>query len=381
MFKLGLIINPFAGVGGPLALKGSDDVVARGIVNQQDILLQRASGRAITTLKQLKLPQQCTVYCFGGSMGAEAAGLADLTVNVIGHAKSEVTTAEDTCLAAECLLKQEVDLIVFVGGDGTARDVYSAVGTRIPVLGVPAGVKMHSGVFAVSPEAAAVIINQLMSAGLVDIGLSEVRDIDEQAFREGVVKSRYYGELLVPRQGAFLQQTKSSGVEVEELVIADIAADIIESMEPDCLYIIGPGTTPRGVMDALQLDNTLLGVDAVLNQQLLALDLDEQRLLALIRRHKGPVKIIITAIGGQGHILGRGNQQLSPAVIRLVGHDNLIIVATKTKITALQGRPLLVDSNDPELDQALAGYRQVITGYHDAIIYPVGLTAQQGGAL
>lgn len=134
-------------------------------------------------------------------------------------------------------------------------------------------------------------------------------------------------------------------------------------------------------MGALQLDNTLLGVDAVLNQQLLALDLDEQRLLALIRRHKGPVKIIITAIGGQGHILGRGNQQLSPAVIRLVGHDNLIIVATKTKITALQGRPLLVDSNDPELDQALAGYRQVITGYHDAIIYPVGLTAQQGGAL
>ena len=232
---------------------------------------------------------------------------------------------------------------------------------------------MHSGVFAVSPQAAGELVNRLIAGQLVDVGLAEVRDIDEQAFRQGRVSSKYYGELLVPVEGRFLQQTKSSGREVEALVIADIAADIIESMDDERVYIIGPGTTTRAVMEQLGLENTLLGVDAIRAGQLLGLDLNEQQLVELIAQHSQPVSIIVTAIGGQGHIIGRGNQQLSPAVIRAVGTENIIIIATKTKISGLQGRPLLVDSNDPELDQQLAGYRRVVTGYHDAIIYPVGL--------
>ncbi|MEE8057290.1 MAG: ATP-NAD kinase family protein [Pseudomonadales bacterium] len=376
MFKLGLVVNPVAGIGGPLALKGSDGAVIVDEAKRRGAPL-RSSLRATEALKTLQQRDDIKVYCFAGAMGADAAKEARLTVEIIGRTDQQ-TTAEDTVTAAKTLKQLAVDLIVFVGGDGTARDICRAVGHDYPVLGVPAGVKMHSGVYAVSPQAAGEILVRLMNGQLVDIGLAEVRDIDEQAFRQGEVKARFYGELLVPQEGRFLQQVKSSGREVEELVLQDIAADIVESMNDNCLYLIGPGTTPRGIMDELGLDNTLLGVDAIVNRTLIGQDLDEQALMQLVEQYKGSTKIIITAIGGQGHILGRGNQQLSPSVIRAVGTDNIIIVATKTKITELDGRPLQVDTNDPDLDQQLSGYRQVITGYHDAIIYPVGLQCGAG---
>jgi predicted polyphosphate/ATP-dependent NAD kinase len=371
MFKLGVLINPLAGIGGPLALKGSDGAAIVDEARRKGLSLT-AGPRTCEALRQLT-DRRCTVYCFAGDMGADVVREAGFEPVIVGAAQASPSTAEDTVNAARRLHEVGADLIVFAGGDGTARDICRALGDSVAVLGIPAGVKMHSGVYAVSPQAGGEIINQLMAGQLVDIGLAEVRDIDEDAFRQGQVRSRFYGELLVPREGRFLQHTKNSGREVEELVLADIAADIIESMSPDCLYLIGPGTTPRSIMEALGLDNTLLGVDALLDQQLLAMDLDERGLLALIEKHNGPVKVIITPIGGQGHILGRGNQQLSAAVIRAIGIDNIIIVATKTKITELQGRPLLVDSNDRQLDAAMAGYRMVISGYHDTIMYPLGL--------
>ncbi len=205
----------------------------------------------------------------------------------------------------------------------------------------------------------------------VDAGAEEVRDIDEQAFREGRVSTRHYGELLVPRLGQFLQATKVSGREVEELVVADIAAEVVELMEADTLYFIGPGTTTAAILDELQLANTLLGVDAVCNNVLRGQDLSAIQLEALCQEHPGEIVIIVTAIGGQGHILGRGNQQLSPAVIRRAGPQNLWVVASKSKLTELGGRPLLVDSNDRELDVAMEGYIRVITGYRDSVLYRV----------
>jgi predicted polyphosphate/ATP-dependent NAD kinase len=377
MFRLGLIVNPVAGIGGPLALKGSDGQMLVEEVQRSGALL-RSSLRAVVALDVLRpLADRIRVYCYAGAMGEDAAKQAGLTVNTIGQAQALCSVAGDTVAAARALRQQSVDLILFAGGDGTARDIYDALGDDFPVLGIPAGVKMHSGVYAISPQAAGEIVLRLIKGQLVDIAPAEVRDIDEQIVREGRVQARFYGELRVPRQGQFLQQVKSSGREVEALVLQDIAADFIESMEDDCLYLMGPGTTPRSIMDALGLDNTLLGVDAMLNGAVLALDLNEQGLLTMLDQHTGPAKIVVSVIGGQGHILGRGNQQLSPCVIRKVGLNNLIILATKTKITELQGRPLLVDTNDTELDRDLSGYREIITGYHDAIIYPVGLSASE----
>jgi predicted polyphosphate/ATP-dependent NAD kinase len=371
MFKLGLIINPIAGVGGPMALKGSDgdQLLGKALETGAEV---RANNRALTALQVLSdshLP--ITVYGFAGDMAEFVAVKAGLGFECVGHCEQTRSTADDTVKAAQILKEAAVDLLVFVGGDGTARDIHRAVGDNFPVLGIPSGVKMHSGVYAVSPTAAGELIKQLIDGGLVDIGLAEVRDIDEVAFRAGQVKTRFYGELLVPAQGHFLQHVKSSGREVEALVLQDIAADIVEGMRDNCIYIIGPGTTTRAIMEELGLENTLLGVDAVQAGELIGQDLSEQALLDLLSRHQGESEIIVTAIGGQGHILGRGNQQISPAVLRKVGLSHITVVATKTKIAELQGRPLLVDSNDPELDKQLAGYCRVVTGYHDAVLYCV----------
>jgi len=209
----------------------------------------------------------------------------------------------------------------------------------------------------------------------VDIRRQEVRDIDEDAFRRGRVMSRYYGELLVPEEGRFMQQVKDGGREVEALVVDEIADTLMEEMEDDTLYLVGPGSTTAGLMAAMGLDNTLLGVDLVRNGQLLARDVSAGQIEQAVVGFNGPVSIIITPIGGQGMLLGRGNQQLTPAIIRRAGRENLIVVATKTKITELAGRPLMVDSNDPQLDRELAGYVPVLTGYRDRILYPIGYGA------
>lgn len=371
MLRVGLVINPYAGIGGSVALKGSDGPVVRERALALGAQL-RAGSRCQRALSML-VGLDVQVHCWGGAMGGDVCAALGLPHQVVGMPVAAETGPSDTVRAVQALSECPLDLLVFGGGDGTARDILDALGPTpaLPVLGIPCGVKMHSGVFAVAPEAAGEILLLLVEAGLVNVQLREVRDIDEQAFRQGQVKSRFYGELLVPEVGGFLQQTKVSGVESEELVAAEIAADVVESMDTDTLYIIGPGSTTAAITDELGVTGTLLGVDAVAAGQLCGSDMTASELLALLQGWSGPARIIVTAIGGQGHIFGRGNQQLSPAVIRHVGADNILIVAGKGKISALAGRPLLVDTNDPELDRDLAGYRRVLTGYRDAILYPV----------
>lgn len=370
--NIGLLINPYAGIGGSVALKGSDgaEVRAEALRRGAALRAEQRARRALQVLIDAAAPQ--TFVCWGGPMGADL--LADLGCNfeVLGTPASP-SSADDTRAAAVSIAASKPDILLFVGGDGTARDVLDAVGESVCVLGIPSGVKMHSGVYAVSPEAGGELLVLLASAGLVSVQLREVRDIDEHAFREGKVKTRFYGELLTPEEGHYLQHTKIAGVESQELAAADIAADVVESMSAGCLYILGPGSTLAAVSAELGLPATLLGVDVVKDGQLVCADAAESDLLALLADHGGTAAIVVTAIGGQGHIFGRGNQQLSPQVIRAVGLEQVQVVATKAKISALQGRPLLADTNDAELDQSLAGYRRVVTGYHDAVLYPVGL--------
>jgi predicted polyphosphate/ATP-dependent NAD kinase len=373
MFKLGLIVNPVAGAGGPLGLKGSDDLKGSD---------GRSEARALRCLAHLaKCGQdQLCIFGYSGAMSAQSKESKELAgfpfVSVGAPLPGAATQAADTKAAAQALMAAGVDLLLFVGGDGTARDVFAAIGTGVPALGVPAGVKMHSGVYAVSPESAADIVLALINGRLVDVDLAEVRDIDEAAFRQGRVSSQYYGELLVPRVGGFLQHVKAGGREVEELVVADIAEEVIAEMDPKALYLVGPGSTTQGVMLALGLDNTLLGFDLVCDRQLLAKDLNANAIAMAIAGHRGPVKVLITAIGGQGHILGRGNQQLSPELIRNIGRENFMVLATKTKISGLAGRPLLVDSNDLALDKSWEGYIRVVTGYRDSIMYRVSASGE-----
>ena len=209
----------------------------------------------------------------------------------------------------------------------------------------------------------------LIKGELVALGDQEVRDIDEDAFRQGTVRAKYYGELLVPQEHRFLQHVKNGGKESEELVLDDIAADIIEQMEPDTFYIMGSGSTVAAVMEQMGLPNTLLGVDLIRDQELVASDCTAQQLLELTQGE--PTQLVITLIGGQGHIIGRGNQQLSPELLKRLGKANMNVIATKTKLQALEGRPLIVDSGDPELNHLLSGVIKVTTGYHDSVLYRV----------
>jgi predicted polyphosphate/ATP-dependent NAD kinase len=195
---------------------------------------------------------------------------------------------------------------------------------------------------------------------------AEVRDIDELAFRHGLVRAKYYGEMTVPEALRYIQQTKSGGMEVEELVLQEIAADVVEAMRPGVQYLIGSGSTTAAIMDSLNIKNTLLGVDVIKDGYLVAADATEAQLFSLVTNDSS--EIILTIIGGQGHIFGRGNQQLSPRVIQAVGQDNLKVIATKTKLEALGGKPLLVDTGDPVLDDELAGVIRVITGYEDSVL-------------
>jgi predicted polyphosphate/ATP-dependent NAD kinase len=374
VFRLGLIVNPMAGIGGSVALKGSDGtgIVAEARKRGAELRAPERAIRALRVIYEGIEPSKVVLTTYPGPMGEDLARQCGYSPEVIGEINPELTTAEDTESAATEMSTMGLDMILFVGGDGTARNICNSVPDNQPVLGIPAGVKMHSGVYAITPEMAGELVCKLVRGELVDIRPQEVRDIDEESFRQGKVQARFYGELLVPEEGQFMQHVKSGGREVEALVLEDIAATLIEEMEDDCLYIVGPGSTTKGLMDELGLENTLLGVDLIKNGELLALDVTAAEIENAISTHNGAAKIVITPIGGQGHLLGRGNQQLTPAVIRQVGKDNLVVIATKTKITELNGRPLLVDSNDPQLDRALSGYIPVITGYRDQVLYPIG---------
>jgi predicted polyphosphate/ATP-dependent NAD kinase len=363
---IGLIVNPLAGQGGSLGLKGSDGLAAATYNNEG---LTRSMERAQRALALLSGHKNIRYFCWGENMGSSLISTLSDVAETVGHSDSDQPTAADTRKAAATMRERGADIIVFAGGDGTARDIFDVLGDDFPVLGIPAGVKMHSGVFAVSPEAAAELLLGLADGGLVGLALQEVRDIDEVAFRENIVRSRFYGEMLVPANGEYLQHTKIGGVENADLAAADIAAWVVEEMTPQCTYLIGPGSTTAAIMAELGLDNSLLGVDVVKGGELLLSDANEEVLLQLLSNIEGSTRIIVTAIGGQGHLFGRGNQQFSPAVLRAVGLENIDIVAAKSKISALGSRPLLLDTNDRELDLALSGYHAVITGYRDQILY------------
>lgn len=371
---VGFLINPVAGLGGVLARKGSDGQTMRDLAAQLPVQQRlRGAERALRCLAVLDASQgniQFTTWA--GDMGATTLAQAGIAAQVLGSRDSQLSSASDTRQAAAALLEEGIDLLLFVGGDGTARDILDVVAMRCPVLGIPAGVKMHSGVFAVSPEAAGELLARLGSGGLVSVKTAEVRDIDEEAMRADRVKSRFYGEMKIPAVGDYLQHTKVGGRESTELVAAEIGAWLVETMDPDRLYLVGPGSTTAAITDELGLPTTLLGVDVVRGGQIVASDADEKALLQLLDASSAPANIIVTAIGGQGHVFGRGNQQFSPAVIRKVGLDNIQIVAAKSKITALGGRPLLVDTNDAALDRALLGYYEIVSGYDDKILYPIG---------
>lgn len=373
--KLGIIVNPFAGLGGSLGLKGSDDLDLVREHAGKDGLPAHAPERMARALAPLQEHSEALdFFAFEGSMGAHMLRELGFNPQILGAPESDQTTEADTARAAQAMQAAGVDLLVFAGGDGTARNIADAVGLSVPCLGVPAGVKIHSGVYTTSPEAAGRVLKRLVNGLWAPLIEREVRDIDEQAFARGVVRARHYSELLVPEVPEALQQVKNAGAEVDELAQLDLADGVIEQLDPGTLYVVGPGSTTYVILQQLGLEGTLLGVDLLLGNQLRQKDLNAAQIREALAAHTGPVSILVTAIGGQGHIFGRGNQQIAADIIEQVGRDSIWLVATPEKLKALEGRPLLVDTNNPSLDCHLSGALPVTTGYRQQVIYPVGET-------
>ena len=357
---IGLIVNPVAGMGGAVGLKGTD---GRAILKKAVSLGAKpiAPTRAEFFLSELKFAVgKIRLVVGAGNMGEEEAISCGFDCTVFGKRKKE-TTAEDTREIARKIADAKVDLLVFCGGDGTARNILEAINIDVPVLGVPTGVKMHSSVFAVDPKAAAKIAIGFLW-GELPLREAEVMDVDENAFREGRVSSRLYGYLLTPYEPYLIQGAKiaSPMTESELRNQAAIAIYIIETMKPDVIYIVGPGTTTRTIGDLLDAKKTLLGVDIFCNKKIVASDVNEKQILEKIQGKTA--QIIVTPIGGQGFIFGRGNQQISPEVIRQVGLDNIVVIATEGKLRSLKS--LRVDTGDPNLDDALRARNiKVVTDY------------------
>jgi predicted polyphosphate/ATP-dependent NAD kinase len=383
MLKIGLLINPVAGLGGTVALKGSDgadiQVLARDRGGQP-----RGASRARRMLLALgDAAGRVRWLTWGGDMGEALLQALEIPAQVLGGpvgSRSTPLCAQDTRDAAVAMCREGADLLVFCGGDGTARDLLDAVGQSLPVLGVPAGVKMHSGVFATTPESAAKILVSLIAGGLVRASLGEVRDLDEAALRDGAVRPRFYGELAVPEAGGFLQRTKESGRENEALALEEIVAEVVARIgDVTGPVVLGPGGSLAAVKEALGMEATLIGFDVLENGVQIGRDVDaawlERYLSAPAPKNSrssamGPV-LVLSFTRHQGFLLGRGNQQLTPAVLRLIPRRNLWVVGTRSKLLSLDGRPLIIDTDDPELDAAWSGLVQIIAGYDDRLWYQV----------
>lgn len=361
MKKLGLIINPIAGMGGKVGLKGTDgkDILKKAIELGASMEAPRKARKALERLIDIK--EELLIVTCSGIMGEDIARDLGFKVKVVYHSVNSSTSTEDTKAGVGKILEEKVELLLFAGGDGTARDVFSIVGTNQLSVGIPAGVKIHSPVYGNTPENSGDLAMLYLAGKINTVREDEVIDIDEEAFRNDQMKTRLYGYLKVPVNKKFMQNKKAPTPLDEESSQMAIALDIVDNMEEDTYYVIGPGTTTRAIMRTLDLPFTLLGVDIIKNKRIVELDCSEETILNNIKDKKS--KLILTPTGGQGYLLGRGNQQISSSVVQEIGKKNIIIISTDSKLINLRGKPLLIYTGDRKTDEQLKGYYRIKVGY------------------
>tara|TARA_Y200000002_G_scaffold247341_1_gene204700 strand:+ start:2144 stop:3340 length:1197 start_codon:yes stop_codon:yes gene_type:complete len=383
LLRIGLVVNPLAGIGGAVGLQGSDGEVVQRAARERDgkprgeerlsIFLQALRTRLGGDFGRLAW---CT---WGGAMGAQILSSNGVTAQVAGEPAAQ-TSAQDTQLAVKTLGASDVDLLIFVGGDGTARDVLTAADEHTCVLGLPAGVKMHSGVFAISPSAAADVVAGLAQGSLVGRIPREVRDYvpaakDATNAKHQAVATKRYGELWVPEAAGYLQQMKVGGKEDEDLVVQEIVSFFLDHPEiySGKALVMGPGSTCLAIKQALGLNGALLGCDVLLPTGEAMENATSADLLNLASQHT--LHVLVSFTRHQGFLLGRGNQQLSAEVLHALSwKQDATILGSRTKLATLDQRPMLVDTGDARLDQQLSGLVSVLTGYDDFLLYRVSNT-------
>jgi predicted polyphosphate/ATP-dependent NAD kinase len=364
-------------MGGRVGLKGTDGVADQAAAaGATPTAPERAVAFAEAVMK-LTTADPALVFQWvtaGGEMGAgplRSAGFPAARIEVVDVPDPQ-TTAQDTKRTVVASIEAGAELILFCGGDGTARDVAEAAAGRVPLLGIPAGVKMYSGLFAVSPPAAANLLVAYLR-GELRVGTAEILDLDEEAYRKGEWRIRMFATAKTLVEPQLISTGKLMVEELsDEAVRAELATHFSELFEsnPDTLFLLGPGTTIHGIASALGLEKTLLGIDAVVGVKTVAKDVNEADILRLLDRYR-TAKLILSPIGAQGFILGRGNLQISPKVLRRIGPQNVVVVATPSKLAAT---PVLrVDTGDPSLDEEFRQreYLFVVIGYRTSKLHPI----------
>ena len=370
--QIGLIVNPVAGMGGKVGLKGTDGVLQEALAKGAVAVAPQRAEEFLRALKVRLGDYHVELLCCPGNMGAQEAEAVSFAFQMLPMLVSEMTSSSDTALAVKLLKEAKVGVIVFVGGDGTARDVLDAIGDgdAPPVLGVPSGVKMYSGIFAINPQDAAEAVVAFLEhrAEVTDF---EVMDADEAAIRKDVFDVKLYGCLRGLSAPALIQGSKEvSPSTVNEHDSQDaIAKYVVEEMPKDAVLILGPGTTVERIAQVLGVKKTVLGVDLYQEGEM-TLDVDEKTLLAKIKDWP-KTWIILSPIGHQGILLGRGNQQISAQIVKCVGKKHILVVATLNKLQGMGSNALRVDTDDEETDSMLRGSMLVVTGYREGVTVPV----------
>lgn len=357
---IGVIVNPIAGMGGKVALKGTDgqsvleEAIALGAVPEAPDKARRALRSLCSGAGDYEI-----LTC-SGAMGEQEIKALGLPCKVV-YGTPARTGPEDTRRAAARMAEEQPDLLVFAGGDGTARNIFEAVGERVPVLGIPAGVKIQSAVFALSPEAAGDILRTLTEEGRLRTVLREVVDLDEDAYRTGKVHARIYGQMRTPAVSIGMQNMKQSGFTSEQLDLAGAAEYICEHMKAGEYYAVGAGSGAKAVLHALDISGELLGVDVINDGKLIASDVTEEELFSYALT--GKLHVIVTPIGGQGFIFGRGNHQFSARVLRHAGRERITIISPLSKLLSIGDGVFHADLADADVREMLSGYYNVVCGY------------------
>jgi len=364
--KIGFIVNPIAGMGGRVGLKGTDGVLKEAIaLGAKPVAPEKAKETLKEYFSNYSTKDVIQWFTCSGAMGADELKKSGVkNIEIIYDISDKGTSPGDTRNACKKLMEKNVDLLLFCGGDGTAKDIFEIVDKSIPILGIPAGVKMHSGVFGITTSATAKMLHEFVNKTLT-IGDVEVMDLDEELYRKGEWNVRLFGIAQGIVEPTYVQVGKTVYESVSDNAIKDeLAEHVMDEMEKssDSLFLLGPGGTIDYIARKMGLDSTLLGIDAVYNKKLIAKDVNEEAILNLLKNHHS-VKVILSPIGAQGFILGRGNLQLSPKVIKKIDVDNIVVVSTPSKLSST---PFIrVDTGDKKLDHIFIKkeFMMVVIGY------------------
>lgn len=367
MKNIGFLVNPVAGFGGKAGMKGSDSL--HGRMAAARLGYEKTAGiRAYQCITRIKEESGFHLIAPEGEMGGNILKKAQIPYESLGKHKS-ITTKEDTLNYARSCKDRGVDLLVFCGGDGTARDIYEAVGEQLPVLAVPAGVKMYSACYAVSPCQAGDLLRNFIRGEQTPFEYREIMDIDEARLDDPLVTPALYGFLRTIHDRDRLQRAKE--ICPQDTSGRELLTDyLISSMNEQTIYMIGPGSTTYCLKEKLEGKGTLRGVDVAKGRKIILKDAGEQALCELLETGI-PAKIIVTCIGGNGFIFGRGNQQISPRIINMVSKENLILAVTKEKLASLKGNPMLADTGDRDTDEYLCGYYKIWVNSREAVLYRI----------